>query len=300
LSLSADYANDADGTTGSAVTPSWRHALTLRTRTRPAVRDRVALSLLPIAPPQGWEENWGPYLAEHPQTIEAYAADLPSNPKHMYNSNPNYPKTLAARYTRAPGRDRCVQSDVLRQTLLNRISIVTAVAWPMIAFSGGQAAASQSTVMRCEEATRARPQKGVVYAGHVDNDDYKLSLRVPDGLKGWGGVAPNAPFHGFNIFLDSELDACILFEVHLRVDPTDAPEHPTGAKSLQLGSASAWQVIHEAGARRLGMTAVITSFSSTQRDQIVDGEVLLITPTQRLERAKKVYEALLKSLKFAP
>ena len=168
----------------------------------------------------------------------------------------------------------------------------------MIAFSGEQAAASQSTVMQCEEATRARPQTGVVYAGHVDNEDYKLSLRVPDGLKGWGGVAPSAPFHGFVIFLDSELDACILFEVHLRVDPTDAPEHPLGARSVQLGSASAWQVIHEAGTRRLGMTAVITSFSSTQGNQIVDGEVLLITPTQALERSKKVYRAFLGSLRL--
>jgi len=45
-----------------------------------------------------WEGNWGPYLQDHPQTIQDYAAALNSDPKHMYNSNPAYPGELAARY----------------------------------------------------------------------------------------------------------------------------------------------------------------------------------------------------------
>ena len=160
------------------------------------------------------------------ENSSALAASADGRRRAAARQQPKLPEGSCRALYAAPGRDRCVHGDVLRQTLLNRISIVTALAWPMIAFSGGQAAASQSTVMRCEEATRARPQTSVAYTGQVDNDDYKLSLRVPDGLKGWGGVAPNAPFHGFTIFLDSEPDACVLFEVHLRVDPTDAPEHP--------------------------------------------------------------------------
>lgn len=51
-----------------------------------------------LASAQAWEKTWGPYLANHPKTIQAYAADLTSNPKHMYNSNPAYPALLAARY----------------------------------------------------------------------------------------------------------------------------------------------------------------------------------------------------------
>ena len=47
---------------------------------------------------QAWITNWSSYLAGHPQTIQAYAAALNSNPKHMYNSNPAYPGNLAARY----------------------------------------------------------------------------------------------------------------------------------------------------------------------------------------------------------
>jgi hypothetical protein len=62
-----------------------------------AGRDNIAYPNV-AASAQAWEDNWGPYLADHLQTIEAYAADLTSNPTHMYNSNPNYPKALAARY----------------------------------------------------------------------------------------------------------------------------------------------------------------------------------------------------------
>ena len=47
---------------------------------------------------QAWERDWGPYLANHPQTITAYTADLLSNPKHMYNANPAWPGAVAARY----------------------------------------------------------------------------------------------------------------------------------------------------------------------------------------------------------
>lgn len=47
---------------------------------------------------KAWEADWGPYLAHHPQTIQAYAAALNSNRLHMYNSNPNYPGEIAKRY----------------------------------------------------------------------------------------------------------------------------------------------------------------------------------------------------------
>ena len=47
---------------------------------------------------QAWIADWGSYLSDHPQTIQAYAAALNSNPRHMYNSNPAYPGELAARY----------------------------------------------------------------------------------------------------------------------------------------------------------------------------------------------------------
>ena len=38
-----------------------------------------------------WEQNWGSFLANSPQTIGAFTADLTSNPHHMYNSNASWP-----------------------------------------------------------------------------------------------------------------------------------------------------------------------------------------------------------------
>lgn len=156
----------------------------------------------------------------------------------------------------------------------------------------------QSTVMRCEEATRARPQIGVAYRGQVTNDDYKFSAHVPNGLTGWGGVEQNAPFHGFTIFLDPKMESCIIFEVHLRVDEADAPDHPRTAAPLQLGTAQAWKTVKEGTAQGLSMTKITTSFSSKLANQIDDGQILLIAPTVRLEEAKMLYQAFLDSVKF--
>jgi RHS repeat-associated protein len=41
-----------------------------------------------------WEQDWGPYLSNSPQTIQAFVADLLSNPSHMYNSGANWPVSI--------------------------------------------------------------------------------------------------------------------------------------------------------------------------------------------------------------
>jgi RHS repeat-associated protein len=45
-----------------------------------------------------WEQNWGPYLTNSPQTIGAFTADLTSNPKHMYNSSAAWPGAVGNVY----------------------------------------------------------------------------------------------------------------------------------------------------------------------------------------------------------
>lgn len=40
---------------------------------------------------QHWEQNWGGYLKDKPQTIDAFVSDLLSNPNHMYNSHADWP-----------------------------------------------------------------------------------------------------------------------------------------------------------------------------------------------------------------
>lgn len=157
----------------------------------------------------------------------------------------------------------------------------------------------QSRVVSCAQATRARPQIGNAFRGSMSNDDYAFSAQIPTGLAGWGGIYKDAPFHGFTIFLDSKMEACIIFEVHLRVDGDDTPRPPSAVTSIQLGKAQGWQWTREGRtANNSRLTNIHLLFSFRQPDQIDDGEVLLITPTSRLKEAKATYDAFVRSIKF--
>ena len=154
-------------------------------------------------------------------------------------------------------------------------------------------------VIDCGQATAVQPEVGNAFRGVVANEDYGLSARIPSGLTGWGGVAKDAPFHGFTIFLDSQKKACIDFQIHIRVDDDDAPKRSLHATSMRLGKARAWQSIREGRVADESVTNIRTSFSFKQPNQVDDGEVLLIVPTSRLPEAKRTYDAFIRSLKFS-
>ena len=156
----------------------------------------------------------------------------------------------------------------------------------------------QPRVVSCAQATRTRPQIGNAFRGSVSNDDYAFSAQVPSGLAGWGGVYKDAPFHGFDIFLDSNMEACIIFEVHLRVDGDDTLRRPSAATSTQLGKAQGWQWTREGRTANSRLTNIHLLFSFRQPNQIDDGEVLLITPASRIKETKATYDALVRSIKF--
>lgn len=146
----------------------------------------------------------------------------------------------------------------------------------------------------CPQETTRKPPVGVAYNGDVSIDDYKLHARIPEGLTGWGGVATDAPFHGFTIFLDSSMRSCIVFEIHLRIDDDEAPVRPRAAKTLSLGNAKAWQISIKDGAR--GPITVSTYFSHKQNGQTDDGKILLISPPEELQKTRSVYDSFLKSV----
>jgi RHS repeat-associated protein len=45
-----------------------------------------------------WEQNWGSYLKNSPQTISDFVNDLISNPNHMYNGSPDWPISIEGGY----------------------------------------------------------------------------------------------------------------------------------------------------------------------------------------------------------
>ena len=156
--------------------------------------------------------------------------------------------------------------------------------------------AGQPEIMRCRDVTLANPGIGVPYRGAIANSDYRFVASIPKGLTGWGGVAEGSPFHGFTIFLDSKLESCLVFDIHLRVDEADAPERAADAALLSMGAAQAWTTTNA----QMGMTNIRTSFSSQQTKHFNDGQILLIAPTAALKKAKKTYESFLNSVKFEP
>jgi hypothetical protein len=152
--------------------------------------------------------------------------------------------------------------------------------------------------MTCQQVTTTRPDVGAAYKGEVANDDYKFAADIPEGMVGWGGVASDAPFHGFTIFLGPAMQSCILFEVHVRVNEDEAPLRVDSAKTFSLGEAKAWQLSRSATVGATRFTNVRTSFSFNRGDLIADGEVLLVSPSAELGKTRLVYDAFLRSIKF--
>ncbi len=183
-----------------------------------------------------------------------------------------------------------------------RVALGIAILGALLVSREGQgqrrAVDSRSRVKSCAQITFTKPGIGHPYKGTVRNSDYNLTAILPPRLTAWGGVADEAPFHGFTLFLDAAGESCIEFYVHIRVDEDAAVKPPTGAKRLALGRAIGWQtrvsgVIN--GSRFLNTT---TTFSFVQSDQIDDGDIILAAPQSHSETAMNTYDEFIRNLHF--
>ena len=167
-----------------------------------------------------------------------------------------------------------------------------------VIFGGFQLLGQPPGTVTCRQATLTRPNLGVAYRGTVTNEDYKLSATVPEGDTGWGGVAADAPFQGFTIFLDPFLQSCILFEVHIRIDDADRPTHPRAARALSLGKAKAWQTSARVTANGREIMNLRTIFTFDHDGETDDGQITLVAPASEQRSKAVVYNAFLKSVRF--
>ena len=153
-------------------------------------------------------------------------------------------------------------------------------------------------VKTCSQISVAHPGFGASYRGAMRNDDYKLSLTIPDGLTGWG-ADPVAPFHGFTIFLPSGDDrsSCIMFEIHLRVDLGQREAKHRGVK-MMIGDVTAWREEATGTISGTDFTNVTIRFSVTRGQDVDDGTVRLVTPTKDIARDRPILEAFLSQMKF--
>jgi len=162
------------------------------------------------------------------------------------------------------------------------------------------AIASTLNPIDCRQATLARPGNGRSFTGIISNDDYGFSVEIPKAYTGWDGAASDAPFHGFAIFLDPQMKSCILFEIRLRADYVDMSKVRWTRTLVHLGAAPGWQSTKNGLVAGTYTTNINTMFSSRQRGETSDGEILLIAPTSRLSEVRGLYDAFIGSLKFEP
>ncbi|WP_347989253.1 hypothetical protein [Methylomonas sp. AM2-LC] len=178
------------------------------------------------------------------------------------------------------------------------VIILFYVFWIFVPTQAQSSDSQQSKVVDCSHATISRPKIGNSFQGLIINEDYAFTVKIPGGYTGWDGVDQNAPFHGFTIFLDQKMDACINFEIHIQVDEAEAPKPPRSAKLLRLGESQAWQSISKDQVGKITMVNIRTSFSFKQAKQIDNGEVILVTPISHLSETKHIYDDFVRSLIF--
>ena len=153
-------------------------------------------------------------------------------------------------------------------------------------------------VATCDSITLVRPGIGVSYTGTVRNDDYRLKIVVPSGLTGWGGVAREAPFHGFAIFLHTP-HSCMGLDVHWRVDPGDRlPGRQRAGKAAAVGNGRGWEETTRGVANGSALTNVTITFAVPQGGGVYDGSVWLVTPTEDLEKNVLTFRDFVSQIRF--
>lgn len=170
----------------------------------------------------------------------------------------------------------------------------------LLEISGTYGAPSQ--VQGCDGFTNAQPGHGVAYKGTLRNSDYGLTVKIPPGQTGWG-AAPEAPFHGFAIFLTEDLKTCILFEIHLRVDSDDSKgiSSRLSATRIKLGNRNGWEeqstgVID--GSEWTNVTVRYSIRHVRSAKEIDDGTIILVTRTQDKNKNKAIFQEIISQIRF--
>jgi hypothetical protein len=155
-----------------------------------------------------------------------------------------------------------------------------------------------SSVKTCAGFTTGPPETGVAYRRRIVNDDYHMSIVVPKGETGWGGVADYAPFHGFNIFPAGMRSSCIIVMVGWRVDDDEKPVRPPGSTDVKIRGTQAWSEHLEGVVEHQKMVNEIVSFSAPVRTTFADGQVIMVAPADEAPKVRKIYQQILESLSF--
>lgn len=167
----------------------------------------------------------------------------------------------------------------------------------------GQADAQDgvSQVCNCQALTLTKPSMGVAYRGTIRNSDYHLRTTIPEGLTGWGGVASEAPFHGFVVFLPGKPQGCINFEIQIRIEDAEeaqSREKMEAGKKVRVGNIDGWETRKQGLVEGTEWTNVRIRFSVFHGKEIDDGSVTLATPTRDLNRNLPIFRKFVSEIIF--
>jgi hypothetical protein len=154
-------------------------------------------------------------------------------------------------------------------------------------------------VQVCDSITNAQPGTGVAYRGTVRNSDYGLTVQIPAGQIAWG-AAPEAPFHGFAIFLSDQPKSCIIFEIHLRVDTKDKSPAES-EKRIRLGNRGGWEEQTKgviAGVEWSNVTVRFSMHHVHSGNEVDDGSIILVTPTQDIGKNTAIFREFMSHMRF--
>jgi hypothetical protein len=173
----------------------------------------------------------------------------------------------------------------------------------VLSLTTGQAKAedSPSQLDTCGSLTLTRPGMGIAYRGTVRNSDYQFRVTIPPELTGWSGVAPEAPFHGFVVFLPGEPIACINFEMHIRIDDVaegKGQEKEQTNNMVKVGNITGREERTSGMIDGIEWANVKIKFSVPQGKRVDDGSVALITPVRDLNRNMPIFQEFISKIQF--
>jgi hypothetical protein len=176
----------------------------------------------------------------------------------------------------------------------------SALVWAWLGASAQTVGVAAPPVDTCESASLTRPSIGVGYRKVVRNSDYGVKIAIPDGMVGWGGVAPEAPFHGFVVFLPGHPESCMGFTIQLRVEPWDgAPaERSHAGKAASVGNRSGWEQSGMGEVNGIEWSNVKINFSVSRHGNVYDGSVWLVSRTEDLRKNMPIFRNFVSQIRF--
>ena len=152
-------------------------------------------------------------------------------------------------------------------------------------------------IQSCQQVTSSHIGQGDAYGGAFRQNDYRLSLRIPSNLQGWGNTG-DSPFHGFVIFLDPKEQSCLFLEMHIWAEENDPQARPIVARSVYLSHAKGWEINRSGRLHGRAYFNIATYFTNTHDGETDAGSLIFVTPGSDRDKTLPLFRQFRQSIRF--